>query len=913
MNIRTLKLVEIFLIVIISLAGLHLSLAAIRAAPTTDNVTGIILPYPPARPPDLLNTIPIITDTHSQHWGQISGDCIVYREDNGWVYLHNLVTDETITVSDAPDQVRKVVISQGIVVWRSERAGANGLWGYYNPACSETKIFGDTILGPFYILSRAMSHAPALSGEMVTFDTWAPAGAWYIAMIELDANNNNTPDAIEGGYDPTDDSILIRLSCCRGGPNVTFWQRISDIYWDNDYKIACWAGTNTNHPLTPNALSCNDLTYYTETPAWDHQFVVNNDTNISTPDFQGVIAIHRDLVVWTGAREADLSGYDLYIADLDPDDDGILNPDNPEIFVLINFSANQVYPDIEWPYVVWADYRTGNGDIYGYDLSLDSDGDGIPNWRDPNRTCADQAIFPIAVDPATQTTPEISNGTAIWIDNRNGNPDIYGAQLMPAQPQAHLPVEGTSEQKAVHWLDKQTIKFDKVSTIPGYNSGSDLVLRYKSFEHGGSEHLIKAWYPAITGTYLVSFDFCNFGAPDQKRFLGRFGRGFTYDEGLDLIVRTMLSQPVQAQDLGRFVSSFQNSGQLTSTTSGSFGFSFNGQGYWGEKDNFYDMNYLRGGANGWIGYGYLFYSRQYNDPQFMDVMTGIADYLLTLQVLDENDDRYGLFTGGYGRWFQNIFFDGDRGWVSAEHNIDIYFFLRDLGRMTGDSRYLEAANLQRENIKNMWNDQKGRLGQGINDDSDALDAASWGAMYWIAVGDLEKAKRSLQYADTAYYNTVTVSNTIAISPELTISGYKPYTGTVDEFDWSDVDIVWSEGSLGVAMANLKLGHALLDQGDSQGNTYLQKAKDIVTQMEKLQSLDPNGGLFYAVYPDYPEFPGGLITDFARAPSAAGTNWMLMVQRSTVDRSMRDAFWSPDPDVPVVDGTFRTFLPLIMKK
>ena len=61
---------------------------------------------------------------------------------------------------------------------------------------------------------------------------------------------------------------------------------------------------------------------------------------------------------------------------------------------------------------------------------------------------------------------------------------------------------------------------------------------------------------------------------------------------------------------------------------------------------------------------------------------------------------------------------------------------------------------------------------------DALDAASWGAMYWLAIGDLERAERSLVHADLAY------SNTVAVSPTLSIWGYKPYSGTAEGFDWS---------------------------------------------------------------------------------------------------------------------------------
>ena len=68
-------------------------------------------------------------------------------------------------------------------------------------------------------------------------------------------------------------------------------------------------------------------------------------------------------------------------------------------------------------------------------------------------------------------------------------------------------------------------------------------------------------------------------------------------------------------------------------------------------------------------------------------------------------------------------------------------------------------------------------------------------------------------------------------------------------------------------------------------------------MEKLQALDPNGGLLYAVS------DGDGVPEFPHAPSAAGTTWLLMVQQAIQDEAVRDAFWGPDRLV---------YLPLILK-
>ena len=930
MNRRLSKLLVVVMVSLMLLAGLRLTLDRVSAAGSAGEANRALAALHPAHQNDLPEQFPIISNTTTQ-WAGISDNCIVFRDSGGGVYLHNLTTSQTLTITTEADDANKVVISQGVVVWRSEREGAMGLWGYYNPSCSYTGIFGSQIISPFHIISRTYAHAPALSGEMLTYMAWVPAGMWYIGLIELDANDNGFPDAAEAGYDPTADNLWVRLSCCASWPQG-YAQVLPDIYWDNDYKVACWYDNAGGDHIVCYDLSQDedndgipDWKDADTAHSWDGQFRVSANTHIDF-DWQGIIAVHRDLVMWTDARDFDLSGYDLHIIDLDLDDDGILNVYDADFnneqteFVLVNRPWHQQFPDIWWPFAVWADWRNNNQpDIYAYDLSVDSDGDGILNWKDPNRPCLDPAELPVTFQAATQTTPELWQNRVIWEDYRQGKWDIYGAQLQPVQPQPGPPIGGTAQEKAIHWLDQQTIPFTQVQDIPGYITPTGLITRYKSFMQDGVEQVRRAWYPPMSGAYLVGFDYCDYGTPDQKRYLGRFGRGFIYDQGLALIVRTMLSQTIEAKKVGSYLSSFQNSGQLTTTTPGSFGFSFNGQGYWGEKDNFYDMDYLRGGANGWLGYGYLFYARHYSEGmQFTDVITRMGDYILSQQVLTDTDLRYGLFKGGYGSWCDrqhngNVeWCDEDIEWVATEHNIDIYFFLRDLGGITGQDRYTNAANLLRDNMPKLWDDEKGRLHQGMIltssmditdalDKGDALDAASWGAMYWLATDELTKAIRSLEYADRTYSNTVTVSNTVTISPEITIWGYKPYTGTADGFDWSDVNLVWSEGSLGVAMANLKLGHALLDRQDAQGYIYIQKAKDIVTEMEKLQTLDPKGGVFYAAY------PGDEIPDFPRAPSAAGITWFLMVQKAMENKALRDAFWGP-----ITSRRYSLFLPLISK-
>lgn len=76
-------------------------------------------------------------------------------------------------------------------------------------------------------------------------------------------------------------------------------------------------------------------------------------------------------------------------------------------------------------WLVWHDNRDGNWEIYAYDLSMDSDFNGVPNYMETPPLENNPALVRITNQPAAQFNPDIWGDTIVWMDMRNGNSDIY--------------------------------------------------------------------------------------------------------------------------------------------------------------------------------------------------------------------------------------------------------------------------------------------------------------------------------------------------------------------------------------------------------------------------------------------------------------------------------------------------------
>jgi beta propeller repeat protein len=112
-------------------------------------------------------------------------------------------------------------------------------------------------------------------------------------------------------------------------------------------------------------------------------------------------SIYGSTVVW----QEDFGGgdFDIYAAD-------ISDPANPVEYSLVDNTAAQTAPDIYGHIAVWQDNRSGNWDIYGYNMVTRQE-------------------FQITSDPADQTNPAVWENLAVWEDNRSGVSQIYAAWL----------------------------------------------------------------------------------------------------------------------------------------------------------------------------------------------------------------------------------------------------------------------------------------------------------------------------------------------------------------------------------------------------------------------------------------------------------------------------------------------------
>jgi len=374
-----------------------------------------------------------------------------------------------------------------------------------------------------------------------------------------------------------------------------------------------------------------------------------------------------------------------------------------------------------------------------------------------------------------------------------------------------------------------------------------------------------------------------------------YGRSFAYDNALTAVALTMLGRYREAEfilsALGRLV-----------RPDGSLWFAYNTQNNWpDEKDH--DGALARSGATAWVGYAFTYYLQTRgrdnsafvkNDPiavEYLRAARAIAMAVLALQVTDRADPRYGLITGGTGASTvgldassrpQESYDPSAVRWVSTEHNIDAWFFLRDLAQLdrppaTGGRDLSAATDLIRARLDLLWSDSDAQFRQGIKQDGTAdtvlpLDGASWGALYLAAQGRQDQARRAAAAMIKSF------------SAELNgASGFRPYGPTpvypdpaVNRFffpdsperRWQDLPFIWGEGSFGAAAALARTGNR----------------QEALRVLSSLLPMAVDGGFRYAT--------STVQYEFSDYPSVASTAWFIIAAETLKGGPAADAFWGP---------------------
>jgi hypothetical protein len=376
---------------------------------------------------------------------------------------------------------------------------------------------------------------------------------------------------------------------------------------------------------------------------------------------------------------------------------------------------------------------------------------------------------------------------------------------------------------------------------------------------------------------------------DSEVYRYVFSKASLYDNALAVIAFSMVGEYRLAERI------IEASSRVLSPDNDLW-FTFNTHNSWPNKHD-HTGAIIRSGASAWLGYAITFYlkTRLTDNPNLLQqdneamnhlkLAQSIADKILLRQITDPADPRYGFFTGGEGRYsyrwnkethnIEEYFIPGSISWASIEHNIDVYFLLRDLALLTGKKKYASPANILKQSIvKKSWNEETGQLNRGQRldgaDPAKALDCASWGAVFLQAVGEESKALASLN-STTNYF--VKSKNHQGYKPYIDLLLYEDpeinglFYPEAPEKNWNDLPLIWPEGSLGVAMAYLKMKKN-------------EQAVEIIKSIVRLQ--DREGGLPYATE--------HLLYQFSRNSSVAGTAWLVMVISALEDENALKLFW-----------------------
>lgn len=255
-----------------------------------------------------------------------------------------------------------------------------------------------------------------------------------------------------------------------------------------------------------------------------------------------------------------------------------------------------------------------------------------------------------------------------------------------------------------------------------------------------------------------------------------FIRTYIYDLALTMLSLLSEFRISASENIKNLVINMFNASKNLINSKNSFNFSY-------PSYSFFSDEYIRNGAVAWVlealskAYQHIPELQTVDNKNFIK---GIANYLIG--EIQQN----GLVRGGYGIYDAQYNFNASYviPWYSTEHNIDSYFALKSVYRITNEELYnTKAEQIKNAILNNIYDGEK--LTQGYQDTASALDIYTWGSIFLYKIG-LEKNKvfKNYQYLDQFF--KVRPTNTSFI-PNL----YKPYS---NDFGYPGAkDLLWFEG------------------------------------------------------------------------------------------------------------------------
>lgn len=380
-------------------------------------------------------------------------------------------------------------------------------------------------------------------------------------------------------------------------------------------------------------------------------------------------------------------------------------------------------------------------------------------------------------------------------------------------------------------------------------------------------------------------------SPSEKDYRYKFSKTATYDNAAAVIALTMAGERKAATTiLDAMVRNARPNGDLW--------FIMNTHNEWPSEADA-DGAVVRIGSSSWAGYATTFYilaellrnpSALRDNPKlqaYLRFAERVGKTVIERQVRDPARPGFGMVTGGDGMVLLQIggntatevLRPGRIGWISVEHNIDSYFFLRDLAFLTGDELYRTAADQIRSGLLKEFNHETRQLNRGVGEDGSdpikALDCASWGALFLLAADQPDLAHIAIQ---TTREYECTIGELVGYKPFIDITVYEGQDAQTHYFPdrpdtrWNDIAMIWSEGSLGVAIALTRTGQR-------------QKAEKIIHAMLHPE-MHHDGGIRYATRE--------LEHQFTSSYSTIGSAWAVMAIHGLEGDPLGELFWCAKP-------------------